>query len=136
MAVMVPNDCLDGFLIKGITESGAQGLLPVYLVRVLDPTTREKAMPIVRSLARKAWSPGKSGYNFPATKGFHEPTVMQFLENSLLCREYGLFSEALPWFDTKLGARLYSIVRTATTEHSIDFAQVKDRFVFFYRRAR
>ncbi|KAK0724019.1 hypothetical protein B0T21DRAFT_395412 [Apiosordaria backusii] len=128
VAVIVPNDAVDQFLIKGTTKKEAQILLPQYLAKCANSETRESAMKIVRHLAQFAWSDKSldryTYYSEPLV--FNEEIALHFVATVLEHREYELFCQAMDWFKSKLGTPLFALVKKAAAEDSFDFSQVKD----------
>ncbi|KAK4663256.1 LOW QUALITY PROTEIN: hypothetical protein QC763_606960 [Podospora pseudopauciseta] len=83
VAVIVPNDEVDQFLITGTSKKKeAQGLLPRYLEKCSNPDERESTMKNVRTLAQLVWAakPDPYGYILQfATRDFNEETALKFL---------------------------------------------------------
>jgi hypothetical protein len=122
------------FLTKGITNEDAQTLLPEYLAKSSDPTTRDQGMKMVRHLAEVAWSPVRDGMDTP----FHYcgPKVSvevatKFVETVLRHHEYELFNKAMGWFKNQVDTWVFTLVSKAAAEDlSFDFTQIKVRCVF------
>ncbi|KAK0716376.1 hypothetical protein B0H67DRAFT_684362 [Lasiosphaeris hirsuta] len=130
IAVIVPNEAVDFFLTKGITQKAAQDLLPQYLMRCSDPALAGSAMKMVHHLAQLAWSSEEfttdSYPNYGRERMIVEEIAMQFFEVVLVRREYELFRKAVGWLKTQLGTRLFTLVKSAAAEESFDFDQVKN----------
>ncbi|KAK4456763.1 hypothetical protein QBC42DRAFT_237836 [Cladorrhinum samala] len=135
VAVIIPNDALDHFLVKGSSSKDAQNLLPRYLAKCSEPATRASAMKLVRYLAHMAWSDSLNGRSFfsysysgsPDPFVFDEEIALQYVATVLEHREYKLFCEAMEWFKTKLGAPLYTLVKEAAAKDSFDFTQIQSK---------
>lgn len=150
VAVIVPNDSIDEFLIKGITKSGAQSLLRQYLSKVDDPATAESGWKMVKHLAELAWSSSHgvsagSHYSSYEVPRLDLEVAMEFFLATLSLGKYELFGSTLGYFLTKgpatialpltkelptIAMPLFEIVGSEALSDSLDFAQIKDRFVY------
>lgn len=100
VAVIVPNDSIDEFLIQGITKSGAQSLLPQYLSKVDDPATAKSGWKMVKHLAELSWSSSHgvsagsyySSYEMPS---LDLEVAKEFFRATLSHGKYELFGSTL-----------------------------------------
>ena len=129
VAVIIPKDDVDQFLIKGLNNNEAQTRLPQYLDKCSAPETRELGMKVVRQLARTAWSRDPL-YGFYFGSSSSDPLnieiALNFVATILKYREYDLFNKALGWFKTKAGAELFAHVKEAAAAPSFKFRKIKD----------
>ena len=129
VAVIIPKDDVDQFLIKGLNNNEAQARLPQYLEKCSAPETRELGMKVVRQLARTAWSRDPL-YGFYFGRSSSDPLnieiALKFVATILKYREYDLFNKALGWFKTKVGAELFAHVKEAAAAPSFKFRKIKD----------
>jgi len=121
------------FLTTGLTRIAAQDLLPQYLKKCSDPTTRESAMKTVKHLAQFAWSGkfhSRAGLNFEDEIRLKIQVAIQFLETMLRLGEYEEFNKALGWFKgLATHLQLFTLIATvASSEAAFDFSQVKNRY--------
>lgn len=151
VAVIVSNDSIDEFLIQGITKSGAQSLLPQYLSKVDDPATAESGWKMVKHLAELSWSSSHgvsagSYYSSYEVPRLDLEVAKEFFRATLSHGKYELFGSTLGYFLAKelptiampltkelptIAMPLFEIVGSAALSESLDFAQIKDRYVFF-----
>ncbi|KAK5662548.1 hypothetical protein OQA88_8460 [Cercophora sp. LCS_1] len=133
LAVIVPNDCMDRFLLKGIENSSAQTLLSQYLAKCADPETAESALEMVEYLASLAWSSGFASYDYySSTRSppeYNLDIAREFFQVVLSHRQYELFGKAFGWFKTELGTLsmpLFEIIGLAARNSAFDFAHIKN----------
>ncbi|KAK4449744.1 hypothetical protein QBC34DRAFT_494211 [Podospora aff. communis PSN243] len=134
VAVIIPNDAADSFLIQGVAGHAAQDLLAQHLTKYADPAgTKDKSLRALSSLAGAAWSSAK----FKATKNEFDPatvvfditTALRFFEVVLSHRQYDLFNKAVGWLQSQaaaIAAPLFTVVGSKPTEEDFDLNPVKE----------
>ncbi|KAK0740117.1 hypothetical protein B0T18DRAFT_372929 [Schizothecium vesticola] len=135
VAIIVPNDSIDQFLVKGITKTAAQSLLPQYLSKVDEPATAESGWKMVEHLAGLSWSSshgvsaGSYYSSYVEMPRLDLEVVKEFFRATLSHGKYELFGSTLGWLVNELpniAILLFEIVGSAALSDSLDFAQIKD----------
>jgi len=115
-------------------------LLSQYLSKVDEPATAESAWKMVEHLARLSWSSshGVSAGSYYSPYGemlrLDLEVAKEFFRATLSHGKYELFGSTLGWLTNELptiAMPLFEIVGSAALSDSLDFVQIKDRYVYF-----
>lgn len=115
-------------------------MLPQYLSKVDDPATAESGWKMVKHLAGLSWSSSHgvsvgSYYSSYEVPRLDLEVAKEFFRATLSHGKYGFFGSTLGYFLAKelatIAMPLFEIVGSAALSESLDFAQIKDRCVFF-----
>ncbi|KAK3328671.1 hypothetical protein B0T19DRAFT_442560 [Cercophora scortea] len=126
VAVLVPREHTDNFILGDINAADSQTLLPHYIKKCSSPDSNTKArgLAAVRQLARKAWATSKDELH----RGYYGPlkvdqdTVQRVLKLALDLQEYTLFNDVLGWLKAEVGVDTFTNVKMAMMS---DFDAIK-----------